>query len=123
MIPPALPLATDRRYRPSDRLRRRSEFLRVQGGRKFSTHRLIIVAAPAAGEGPRFGVTVSKKVGCSPVRNQVKRWLREAFRLNKAAWPRHLDFVAIARGPAATAGFRALERDLLRWAQTASKAP
>ena len=49
--------------------------------------------------GPRLGITVTKKVGSSPVRNRWKRIIRESFRLGPAVWDdaRGLDLVVIIR--------------------------
>ncbi len=45
---------------------------------------------------PRLLVVVGKKVGKAVVRNQVKRGIREGFRLNKELF-RNLDLAVIAR--------------------------
>lgn len=45
----------------------------------------------------RFGVTIPKKHGCAVVRNQWKRWLREAFRTQRREWPAGLEIVARPR--------------------------
>ncbi len=44
-----------------------------------------------------MGVTVSSKVGNSVVRNQVKRWVREAFRTHPTWFPEGVDLVLIAK--------------------------
>lgn len=51
---------------------------------------------------PRFGLTVSRKVGNAVVRNRVKRSLREAIRKGWSALTA-VDVVFIARPSAATA--------------------
>ena len=60
----------------------------------------------------RIGITVSKKVGNAVVRNQVKRWLREAARreyhLLQQAW----DVVIIASHRSKTAGLVTLQKEL-----------
>lgn len=40
----------------------------------------MLVAAPAAGQSARLGVTVSSRVGSAVARNRVKRLVRELFR-------------------------------------------
>ncbi len=71
---------------------------------------------PAATNRTRIGVTVSKKVGNSPIRSLVKRWIREVFRTHKDRWPEMIDFVVIARPSIVRAGFEGVRKDMLRWA-------
>jgi ribonuclease P protein component len=47
--------------------------------------------------GPRFGVTVTRKVGNAVQRNRVKRLLREALRHHKTMFPSGHDVVWIAK--------------------------
>ncbi len=82
----------------------RSEFVAVQErGRKLHGGAYVVLALPNGLGRPRLGVTVSTRIGNAVVRNQVKRWVREAFR---AAAPdlAGLDVVVIARGGARGAG-------------------
>ncbi len=99
---------------PKDvRLRRRSEFLRVQErGHKITADCLLCLVLPnGRADGlTRLGLTVSTKVGNAVVRNRVRRHLRELFRVQKAALPRGLDLVFIARPSAADADTPRLSR-------------
>lgn len=107
----------DERYRKSERLQKRSDFLRVQAiGERFSTPRVVVIAAPSPKEGRRFGVTVSSKVGNSVVRSLVKRRLREIFRRDRLRWPEGYDYVVIARNAAAEASYEDLTQDIESWA-------
>jgi ribonuclease P protein component len=89
----------------AERLRKRAGFQAVQNrGRKLHTeHFLVFVLAhpmekgTAATRSSRLGVTVSRKVGGSVVRNRVKRLVREAFRRRKALFPRGVDLVFVAK--------------------------
>lgn len=56
------------------------------------------------GEDPRYGLTVSRKVGGAVVRNQVKRWLRESIRREPMNAVR-ADVVFIARPSAARSSY------------------
>jgi ribonuclease P protein component len=89
------------------RVRKRLDFLRVQGrGRRYSTPHYLVFALPA--EQPRatrFGVTVSRKVGNAVARNRVKRWLREHCRRWARDVPPNLDIVIVARPGAEQSGF------------------
>lgn len=106
----------DERFRKSERLLKRRDFLYVQQrGLRFTTPRLVILTILSPVERRRFGVTVSTKVGNSVVRSRVKRHLRELYRRNKALWPAGHDVVVIARRKAADDGFEALRNDVLRW--------
>lgn len=98
-------------------LKRRSEFLRIRGGARWSTPLFVLETKPAAGRtttaGPRFGYTVTKALGTAVVRNRIRRRLKAAVAELAAghARPGH-DYVLIARGPALDAEFAALRNAL-----------
>lgn len=99
------------------RLRRRSEFLKVQDkGQKVTADCLLCLVLPnGRPDGvTRLGLTVSTKVGPSVVRNRIRRRLRELFRVRKESLPKGLDMVFIARSSAKEADWprfvRAYER-------------
>jgi ribonuclease P protein component len=86
------------------RLRQRREFLAVQErGRKLHAGDYVVVAIRTSAGCPRLGITVSSRVGNAVVRNQVKRWVREAFRARASEMP-SMDVVVIARSSAPRAG-------------------
>jgi ribonuclease P protein component len=104
------------------RLRRRSEFLSVQGsGRKVPADCLLALVQPNGGGSTRIGLTVSSKVGNSVVRNRIRRRLRELFRRRRAALPGGLDVVLVARTSAAEADFARLTRSFERIAADLSR--
>lgn len=81
----------------------------MQGdGRRVREADLVLLFLPASAEESRVGLTVSRKVGGSVVRNRVKRWLREAIRHERVGLRGRWDVVLIARPTAATAGAAAL---------------
>jgi ribonuclease P protein component len=85
------------------RLRKRSEFLRVQQrGKKVVAGPLVGLALPSGASTARLGVTVSSKVGNAVIRARVRRHLREFFRRHRAGLP-PLDLVVIARSEASRA--------------------
>jgi len=65
------------------------------------------VVSLATGDGSRFGLAVSRKVGNAVVRNRVKRWLRESIRRQSRGIIGY-DVVFIARPIAAAAGYHVL---------------
>jgi ribonuclease P protein component len=104
----------------SMRLRRRREFLAVQGtGTKVNTRHFVALVARArecdAGvTRGRVGLTVSKRVGVAVVRNRVKRLVREWLRTHD--WiPGGYDVVIIAKDSAGrVASLREVGTDLSR---------
>jgi ribonuclease P protein component len=82
----------------SERIRRRGEFLRLQGGgRKLHTDHFLVFVGAQSGVTTRLGITVSRKVGTAVARNRVKRLVREAFRRHKLSFPQGLDLVFVAK--------------------------
>src|SRR2546427_3523174 len=70
------------------RLRRRMDFLSIQReGRRRHTAHFVVIRRPAAGDLSRLGITVSSRVGNSPVRNRIKRLIREAFERTRLPLP------------------------------------
>jgi ribonuclease P protein component len=84
-----------------ERLLCRSEFLQAnKDGRKISGRHFIVIRRPHSSSISRIGLTASRKVGGSVVRNHIKRLVRECYRLNKG-WFHSADYSVIARKSAA----------------------
>jgi ribonuclease P protein component len=87
------------------RLSRSAEFERVyRQGRSKSNRFLVLYAFPRADEasdevsdGPRLGLSVSRRVGGAVDRTRVKRILREAFWAEAERLPEGSDYVVVAR--------------------------
>ncbi len=90
--------------RPSarGRLSRSAEFERVyRHGRSIANRHLVLYTFPnGSAQGPRLGLSVSRKVGGAVQRNRVKRLLREAFAHAEGELASGQDVVVVAR-PAA----------------------
>jgi ribonuclease P protein component len=102
--------------RPPQRLKRRSEFLRVAAqGRKAAVHGLVLQALLTGAPGTRVGFTVTKKVGHAVIRNRTRRRLKEAARLllRERAVVGY-DLVLIGRDTTRGRPFDELIRDLAR---------
>ena len=99
-------------FEKSARLRKRFEFLAVSArGRKLYLPDFIIVKAASEFSWPRIGITVSRKVGNSVLRNRIKRMVREFFRNNRTLFP-SADYNIIARTGAVNLGYTAVCQEL-----------
>ena len=87
------------------RLSRSAEFERVyRQGRSKANRFLVLYAFPREGDddpstedGPRLGLSVSRRVGGAVDRTKVKRVLREAFWSEAERLPAGSDYVVVAR--------------------------
>ncbi|MDV6031220.1 MAG: ribonuclease P protein component [Phycisphaera sp. RhM] len=66
----------------------------------------------------RLGVTIPKKTGNAVVRNRWKRWIRESFRTQQAAFPVGFDFVVRPKKDA-VASWSTIQRSLPKLAHKA----
>ena len=89
-------------FTKADRLRKRSEFLRLANrGKKIQDQYFIALYSQSRIQRTRLGVTVAKKVGNAPTRNRIKRLSREFFRLNRQTITGYWDINIIAKKKAA----------------------
>ena len=84
------------------RLSRSAEFERVyRQGRSKANRYLVLYAFPreagSGDDGPRLGLSVSRRVGGAVDRTRVKRVLREAFWQEAERLPDDSDYVVVAR--------------------------
>ena len=84
------------------RLSRSSDFRRIYRQESSTASRFLVLYSfkrpdEAGAEGPRLGLSVSKKLGGAVVRNRVKRLLREAFQGCAGHLAEEYDLVVIAR--------------------------
>lgn len=61
-------------------LTKRADFLAANRGLRNARPGFVLLTRPNAGQGKRFGITVTKKVGNAVVRNRMKRRFRELLR-------------------------------------------
>ncbi|MDM8515959.1 ribonuclease P protein component [Desulfobacterales bacterium HSG16] len=95
------------RYRleKANRILKRSDFLRISKcGARVHNRDFLAVFYPNRLSCTRLGITVTKKVGNSVIRNRIKRLVREYFRLNRQNLPGYRDINVIAKSSAAKLG-------------------
>jgi ribonuclease P protein component len=118
-------MAIPRSLMPSSRrLRKRREFLAVQGeGRRFPGAHYLFFVRRRSNLGPshivvapptRFGITVTRKVGNAVTRNRIKRVVREAFRHVAPGFPTGFDLVIVAKSSAVGDGRAEVEHELVQ---------
>lgn len=97
-----------------NRLTRRADFLAASGGTKITGKAFVLQARSRDDQGPpRFGFTVSKKIGTAVERNRVRRRLRELVRRSATgAFEAGHDYVLIGRRAALSLGFEDLTVEL-----------
>ena len=98
-----------------ERLRKRREFLAAyERGAKIPAAHFVLYVLENNLPYHRLGITVSRKIGPSVVRNRIKRQLREVFRKNKHTIAPPCDVVVNAKRSAATASSLKIQEDLLK---------
>jgi ribonuclease P protein component len=96
-------------------LTKRSDFLRANSGTRNARAGFVLLARPNDGQGIRFGITVTKKIGNAVVRNRMKRRFRELLRaaLPTQGLPDH-DHVLIGRAGGVERDFHLMADELAK---------
>lgn len=101
-------------------IKKRSDFLRLRGGARCATPAFVLETKPRLPsqseiQGPRFGYTVTKKIGGAVERNRIRRRLKAAVGLiaSRSLKANH-DYVLVARGHALSCPFDEIKKDLER---------
>jgi len=99
-----------------ERLRKRSQFLAVRTGDKRRGRLFLLEAMDRGADGgPRYGLTVTRKVGNAVTRNRIRRRLKEAVRVHAGGdMAPGSDYVIVGRREVLGASFDDLKRELSR---------
>jgi ribonuclease P protein component len=94
-------------------LTKRADFLAANSGLRNARAGFVLLTRPNDGQGTRYGITVTKKIGNAVVRNRMKRRFRELLR---AALPDHglvdHDYVLIGRAGGVERDFHLMAEEL-----------
>jgi ribonuclease P protein component len=86
------------RFTKADRLLKRSDFVALSSnGTKINNKHFVLIYSKTKNQKSRLGITVTKKVGKSVIRNRIKRYCREFFRLNRCIIPGNRDINIIVK--------------------------
>lgn len=110
------------------RIKKNKEFQFVFKQGKSYANRQFIIYVQKKAEQPKFriGLSVSKKIGNSVMRNRIKRRIRQSFFELKDLIKDGNDYVIIARKPAAEMDFHEIKSSLihlLKLAKVLNKIP
>lgn len=107
---------TGHEFPKSDRVLKRGAFRQIyESGRKVHGRLLTMFVHDSGREGPRIGLTVTRKVGISVERNRCRRLLREAFRRNRdIVSDAGIDIVINAKREMVSATYTEVESELVR---------
>lgn len=101
------------RFPRTRRLTESRDFNRIKTqGRRLAHGALILNWMPSATQS-RLGLVTSKKIGHAVLRNRVRRFLRESFRLHQHELAMPVDLILVARPSIAQKRFSQVESDFL----------
>ncbi len=94
-------------------LTKRSDFLAANKGLRNARPGFVLLTRPNDGQGMRYGITVTKKIGNAVVRNRMKRRFRELLRaaLTENGLPDH-DHVLVGRAGGVERDFHTMAEEL-----------
>ena len=98
-----------------NRVKKNKEFQEAfKKGKSFANRQFVVYSLEKPGqEHFRIGLSVSKKIGNAVTRNQIKRYIRQAFLEMESDLHNHFDYIIIARKPVAEMEFHEIKKSLI----------
>lgn len=95
------------------RIKRNAEFQEIfKKGKSFANRQFVVYCLTKEEDYYRVGLSVSKKVGNAVVRNRIKRYIRQTFlEIHDQVYSK-MDYIIIARNPAAKLDFHETKKSL-----------
>lgn len=96
------------------RIKKNKEFQYIfKHGKSFANRQLVIFYEEKPGqEHIRIGLSVGTKIGNAVMRNKIKRYLRESFRVMEKDIKPNLNIIIIARQPTKNMGLQEFKKSL-----------
>ncbi len=97
-----------------NRIKKNDEFQKIfKHGQSFANRQLVLYFLKKPNQSHfRIGLSVSKKIGNAVMRNQVKRYLRQAFHELEEDIRQDYDLIIIARKPTNQMNFHEMKQSL-----------
>lgn len=97
------------------RIKKNAEFQEIfKKGKSVANRQFVVYSFKRVDqENFKFGLSVSKKVGNSVTRNQIKRYLRQTLLELSDQIHKDVEFIIIARKPAATMNFADIKSSMI----------
>jgi len=96
------------------RIKKNEDFQKVfRKGKSFANRQFVVYCLPKEGQEEfRIGLSINKKIGKAVTRNQIKRYIRQSFFELQDDLRNDMEYVIIARHPAATLDFHETKKSL-----------
>lgn len=97
-----------------ERLKKRSQFRYIYSKAKSQSNERLVMYKQRNGKSVnRIGISVSKKIGKSVVRNKVKRRIKESYRINRHLLKKGFDIIFVARRGIEKSDYNEIQKSVL----------
>lgn len=97
------------------RVKKNTDFQEIfKKGKSFANRQFVVYSLKRPGQVHfRIGLSVSKKIGNAVMRNQIKRYIRQAFLELEEELENEYDYIIIARKPTSEMDFFEIKNSLI----------